>query len=293
MKLSKQIILFFAVLILFSCKHKKTKDIERNNIFSNPENLIDKTVQNVIDISKDTIIAFKYKNELILTTDGGVNWTTLENTFYLNEFTLTDKNILIGIHSWQGIHEADFCRLYFSKDLGKIWDTITFDTNKFFPIKITSNPKEQLCVQTANYKIYKLTGENLNKDWTLIKTLKEPEPKYDVEDYPYKIDDAVDIRNKLYKINGMADTLAILTLCRQVNDLINTKDIIYISGMGYEPNTDINYGYYAHYTKKNGLKEYKFEGRNCYLKMTQLGNVYIMSNDGLFIENNDSIKRLY
>ncbi|MDB5192497.1 MAG: hypothetical protein JWQ96_2060 [Segetibacter sp.] len=253
-----------------------------------------KTIQNVFDISNDTIIACKYGKGLILSNDGGKSWTELETNLLFDEVTLTDNGYLVGLDSWRGIHEPDYSRLYLSKDFGKTWKTFNLDTKTFFPLNIVSNPKEKLLVQTVDNKIYQLNGLNLTNDWTLVKNGTEQKNQYKEIELPYKIDDSNDHNIKLLlEKNKQVDTLAKLATCRQVNNVASFTDFVYISGAGYEKSFEETYAYFASYSKETGLKEYKIPGHFAYLKKTQHNNIYIMNDEGLFITNKDTLQRLY
>ena len=255
----------------------------------------DKTIQNVFDISKDTIIACKYGQGLILSTDAGLNWTELKTNLLFDEVTMTDSGYLVGLDSWQGIHEPDYSRLYLSKDFGKTWQTFNLDTKSFFPLNIVSKPKEKVLVQTVDYKLYQLNGLNLKTDWTFVQLAKPSGEKDSKSSLPFAIDDYDDHRIKLFQTNNKTiDTLAILNKCRQVNDIVSASDFVYIAGAGYINLSDQeNYAYYASYNKQNGLKEYVIPGHYAYLKKTQLDRIYIMNDEGLFLTNQDTLKRLY
>lgn len=254
-----------------------------------------KTIQNVFDISKDTIIACKYGQGLILSTDAGLNWTELKTDLLFDEVTISDSGYLIGLDSWQGIHEQDYSRLYLSKDFGKTWQIFKLDTKIFFPLHFISKPKEKVLVQTFDNKVYQLNGLNLKTDWTLIKSVKPTDKENNKSALPFAIDDYNDHRIKLFNArNTPIDTLAILDKCRQVNDMISTNKFVYIAGTGYKNSSDEEtYAYFASYNKQNGLKQYVIPGHYAYLKKTHLERVYIMNDVGLFIANQDTLKKLY
>ncbi len=279
-------LLTILLLAFCSCKqndHKKNAETT------------DKTIQNVFDISNDTIIACKYGQGLILSTDAGLNWTELKTNLMFDEVTMTDSGYLVGLDSWQGIHEPDYSRLYLSKDFGKTWQTFNLDTKSFFPLNIVSKPKDKVLVQTVDNKLYQLNGLNLKTNWTFVQLAKPSGEKDSKSSFPFAIDDYDDHRIKLFKTNNKTiDTLAILDKCRQVNDIVSTSEFVYIAGTGYLNLSDQeNYAYYASYNKQNGLKEYVIPGHYAYLKKTQLNKVYIMNDEGLFLTNQDTLKRLY
>ncbi|MGE5108364.1 MAG: hypothetical protein ACM3H8_12515 [Sphingobacteriales bacterium] len=256
---------------------------------------VNKTIENVFDISNDTIIACKYENGLILSKDAGQSWTELKTALLFDEVTLSDNGYLIGLDSWQGIHEPDYSRLYLSKDFGKTWQTFSLDCKTFFPLHIISMPKEKVLVETVDNKVYQLNGLNLKTDWAFIKSVKPTEAENIKSCLPFVIDDYDDHRIKLFHLSTKKiDTLAILDKCRQVNNIISAIKFVYISGAGYNKSSgDETYAYYSSYNKKNGLKQYIIPGHYAYLKKTQLGRVYIMNDKGLFITNQDTLKKLY
>ena len=51
--------------------------------------------------------------------------------------------------------------------------------------------------------------------------------------------------------------------------------------------------YYGQYIKISGYREFKIPGGYCYLKESNLGNVYVTSSEGLFKEENGRIRQLY
>jgi hypothetical protein len=279
---------FFTLLLLAFCSCKQNdqkKNVETTN----------KSIENVFDISNDTIIACKYGKGLILSTDAGKTWTELKTEIQFNEVTIIDNGFLVGLDSWRGIHEPDYSRLYLSKDFGQTWQIFNLDTKRFFPLNIVSNPREKLSVQTVDNKIYQLNGTDLINDWTFVKNATELQSLYTIIELPFKIDDSNNHEIKLLlETNKQSVTLAKLSTCRQVNNVASLTDFVYISGTGYdEKSLEEYYAYFASYSKSNGLKEYKIPGHYAYLKKTQLNNIYIMNDDGLFIANKDNLRRLY
>lgn len=276
-------------LLTFGCNQK---DNNRNTKVYGK--VTDKTIQNVFDISNDTIIACKHGQGLILSTDAGQSWKELKTNILLDEVTMTDSGYLVGLDSWQGIHEPDYSRLYLSKDFGKSWQTFELDTKTFFPLHIVSPPKTKMVVQTVDNKLYQLNGLNLKTDWAFVQSAKPTDEEKIKSSFPFAIDDNDDHRIKLLMTSKTIDTLAILANCRQVNDVINSSGFVYIAGAGYKNLSDKEYyAYYAAYNEKSGLKEYVIPGHYAYLKKTQLDRIYIMNDAGLFIADRDSLRKLY
>jgi hypothetical protein len=292
------VILFFAI----SCKKnsidkvdvKKTETvkskIDANTTLLKKENIENRYINNITDISKDSVIACRY-SVVMYSTNGAKTWKDIKTSFMFKDITFTDKKILVGIDSWIGIHEEDYSRLNISKDFGNSWETITFDTQKFFPIEIISNPNEQLCVLTSENKIYKLQGTDYKKDWVYVKTKPETELTRDIIDYPYGVHDGDDL--KLYKKNNKkADTLAYLDLCNEVREILQKDKVVHISGTGIDRKTGKEYGYYGQLIHDKILKQYKLPGWFTNIKKTKF-NVYIMCENGLYTERNGKIEQLY
>lgn len=275
-------------LLLFAFCSCKQNDPKKNIV------TLEKTIQNVFDISSDTIIASKYGKGLILSKDGGKTWTELKTEILFDEVTIIDNGYLVGLDSWRGIHEPDYSKIYLSKDFGQTWQSFDLDTKRFFPLNIVSTPRQKLLVQTVDNKIYQLNGTDLINDWTFVKNATEIQNQYKEIELPFKIDDSDNHKIKLFlETNKQSETLANLATCRQVNNVASSTDFVYISGAGYEKSFEETYAYFASYSKSNGLKEYKIPGHYAYLKKTQLNNIYIMNDDGLFITNKDTLRRLY
>lgn len=294
------VILFFAI----SCKEnsiskgdvKKTETVkgttDANTKLLKEENVENRYITNIVDISKDSVIACKYVSGLMYSVNGAKTWKDFKTSLMFKGVTFTDKKILVGIDSWVGIHEADYSRLHISKDFGNSWETITFDTENFFPIEIISSPKEQLCVLTSESKIYKLQGTDYKKDWVYVKTRPETEFTRDIIDYPYGVNSVGD-KLKLYKRNSKkADTLAYLDLCNEVREILQKDNVVHISGSGIDKKTGKEYGYYGQLIDDEILKQYRLPGWFTNIKKTKF-NVYIMCENGLYIVKNGKIKQLY
>jgi len=290
------VILFFAI----SCKKNSFNKVDtaKDSIVRStgdtntaPSNKENRYINNINDISKDSIIACKYFT-LMYSTNGGKNWKDIKTSLMFKDITFTDKKVLVGIDSWEGIHESDYSRIHISKDFGNSWETITFDTKKFFPIKIISNPKEQLCLLTDENKIYKLQGADYKKDWVYVKTIPETEYTRDVVDYPYGVNGVSDNLKLYKKSKNKTDTLAYLDLCSQVSEILQKDNVVHISGTGTDRKTGKEYGYYGQLIHDKTLKQYKLPGWFTNIKRTKF-NVYIMFEDGLFIVKDEKIKQLY
>ncbi|MEN2415428.1 hypothetical protein [Flavobacterium mesophilum] len=293
------VILFFAI----SCKKNAINELEvKKETFKSTTDIVktigdttaklskkeNRYVNNIIDISKDSVIACRYF-ELMYSINGAKTWKNIKTSLMFKDITFTDKKILVGIDSWIGIHESDYSRMHISKDFGNSWETITFDTRIFFPMEIISNPKEQLCIRTYENKVYKFQGTDYMKDWVYVKTIPETEYRRDVVNYPYGVSDNL----KLYKKNKTkTDTLAYLDLCSEVSEILQKDNIVHISGNGTDGKTGMQYGYYGQLIDDKILKQYKLPGWFANIKKTKF-NVYIMCEDGLYIVKDGKIKQLY
>ncbi|RZJ52877.1 MAG: hypothetical protein EOO44_10425 [Flavobacterium sp.] len=296
------VFLFFAI----GCKKTPVDKLEiKKDTFKSTTNIVktigdttakvskkeNRYVNNITDISKDSIIACRYF-ELMYSTNGAKTWKNIKTSLMFKDITFTDKKILVGIDSWVGIHESDYSRIHISKDFGNSWETITFDTRKFFPMEIISNPKEQLYVRTVENKVYKFQGTDYKKDWVYVKTIPETEYTRDIVDYPYGINDESD-NVKLYKKSkNKTDTLVYLDLCIEAREIVQKDKVVHISGTGIDKKTSKQYGYYGQLIGDKTLKQYKLPGWFTNIKKTKF-NVYIMCEDGLYILKDGKIKQLY
>lgn len=297
----KLILTFFVLTLLYSCAHNSN---EKKDVIITKEDKkeINKEISCIIEVSKDTIIACLYYDEgIIISINGGKTWNHLAKGYPIRDITLTNDGILVGI-----LPCVDGAVLFVSKDFGVSWEIIKYDDLKFCPTEIISKPKQQLIIKTLNrleqsfnnrvYKIYKLTGSNFKSDWTYIKTINE---KYvscenQISDYPYEIVGW----NKLVKREGKeVKQIMELYTFSQISNIIYQNDIVNIEGVDMK---EIIPGekwdckaYYGQYNKIWGYREFRIPGRCCNLRKSNLGNVYITSPEGLFIEEKGKIKQLY
>lgn len=287
----KNVINKIAVLFLLlhlGCKDKKNTPA----VIKKENNTEEKYITNITDISKDTVIACNYISGLMYSANSGKTWKHFKTSLMFKGITYTDKKILVGIDSWHGIHESSYAKIHVSKDFGNSWETITFDTDKFFPSKIISDPKEPLCILTDENKIYKFQGTDYKKDWVYVKTISEPEMTRDIIDYPYGVHEA-NFKLKLYKMKqNKTDTLVHLNLCYEVREVILKDNIVHVSGSGLDEKTNKEYGYYAQFINDKILKQYRLPGWFAEIKKTKF-NVYIMCENGLYKEENGKIQHLY
>ncbi|MFD1604037.1 hypothetical protein ACFSJW_08980 [Flavobacterium artemisiae] len=269
-----------------SLSHTDIKSLEKE------EQTAEKYITNITDISKDTVIACNYISGLMFSRNGGKIWKHFKTSLMFKDVTYTDKKNLVGIDSWQGIHEPSYAKMHISKDFGNSWETITFDTEIFFPVKIVSDPKEPLSILTDENKIYKLKGTNYKKDWVYVKTIPEPELTRDEIDYPYGAHERFE-NVKLYKMGPhKTDTLAHLNLCSEIREIAQKDSVVHIAGTGYDKKSGKEYGYYAQFINDKILRQYKFPGWFVNIHKTKF-NVYIVSENGLYKEKNGKIEQLY
>lgn len=295
MKKLQELLLLIVILGCSACNQVETNQENITSKSQPSKKEIDQSIDNVFEFSEDTIFACRTRFGLIYSLNKGESWTTIAEDMFFNEITITDNGYLVGLDYWQGIHEADRSRLYLSKDFGNTWQTITLNTEKFFPVSIVSLPHQKLQLLTVENKIYELNGNDYSKDWKFIKTANERINKYITIDHPIKIDDYHADNIKLYVEKGdNSDTLAKLSLCRKINSVMNFKDFIYIAGYGYvNYHDEVGYGYFATLDRNNKLKEHKIPGHGSYLKKTQLENMYLFNDEGLYVIQYDSLKKIY
>ena len=229
----KKILILFLLLNL-GCKDKENVTNTNTKPLKKKNSIEERYITNITDISKDSVIACNYISGLMYSTNSGKKWKDFKTSLMFKDITFTDKKILVGMDSWVGIHESDYSRIYISKNFGTSWETITFDTEKFFPLKIISNPKEQLCVITFENKIYKLQGTDYKKDWIYVKTISETEYTRDIIDYPYGVNGVSDNLKLYKKTKNKTDTLTYLNLCSEVREISQKDKVVHISGSGTE-----------------------------------------------------------
>ncbi|MBC8109480.1 MAG: hypothetical protein H7Y04_00310 [Verrucomicrobia bacterium] len=290
------VMLFMSSVLMIACDYLEPKQeeyIENKPIKKKKRNVgLDNGITDVFDISKDSVFACnRHRSKLFFSADKGKNWRTFN--IFLTDFTITDKNVWVAFNHWQGIHEADYCRISISHDAGKKWKVTTLDTEKIFPIKIVSKGFETLRVETANHKIYELIGNDLNKDWLFICDADAPKEVFEVQDFPYSVYDRYERNAKLIKsVDKRVDTLAKLTLCDDANSIIKGTNTVYIAGFGRKTDSDSTFGYYAEVKNDKFVQEHLIPGSYAYLKKTYLNRIYIYGDGGLFIKENNIIKKL-
>lgn len=283
----------FILLLLILCTSSCSSE-EKCNTFNKSKNPTYKEnyISNICEISEDSIFAFQGRRGLLFSKDSGKNWISLSDTLSFNEITITDENQLVGLVSWQGRHEPSGAWFYISNDFGQSWKKISLNTRTFFPLSILSKPNEQLTIRTTDNKVYKLIGNNLKKNLSYLRTVAAIEPQFKLEIGNYKIDDYDNRRIKLFQTNqNKIDTLSVLTKCQDAYDLCEIRGTVHISGLGYEINSDNYYAYYGQYSAGK-LTEYIIPGKFAYLRKTNSGKVYILTDAGLFIEKQRKIIQL-
>ena len=297
----KLILTFLTLTLLYSCVHNSN---EKENVIITKENKkeTNKEISSIIEVSNDTIIACLYYDRgVIISINGGKTWNHLAKEYPIRDITLTKDGLLVGI-----LPCTSGSILFVSKDFGVNWKIISYDDSKFCPIEIISKPKQQLIIKTQNkleqsfnnsiYKTYKLTGSNFKSDWTYIKTINE---KYvycenQPSDYPYEI---VDWNKLVKRENNKIEQIMRLYSFSQIKDILYRNNIVHFAGVGSTARSSEEkwngHTYYGQYNKISGYREFKIPGGGCYLRESNLGNVYITSPEGLFIEEKGKIRQLY
>jgi len=243
-------------------------------------------IQDLLPINGDTLIAAKWYGGLIITYDAGKNWQVLAPDMLFKKMTVDNKGVLWGIDSWRGIHEGDYSRLYKSTDKGRTWKETVFNTEKFFPLEITSKPNTPLRIITNDKKEYTLTGKNPLLDWKYVSTNLEWEDE--IREGNFKI-----LRRSkegaLLRLTSNWDT--IFTFKRlYAFDLHIRQDTVYVvGGVGGNANA-----YFAYLTIDKQLKEFPIEGMQAYgIREDKKGRIWMFSTEGIYLLNNDKLEKRY
>lgn len=147
---------------------KQRRIEEQDRIWELGKKMYPSSTYDLLPIAEDTLIAATQYNGLVLTTDAGKTWKEIESPGRINELSLDNKGQLWGLKSWRGIHEADFCFLYLSSDLGKSWTKFELDTRNVFPKTFYSQPKQPLRIVDYEGKVFQLKDVNPTLSWTPI-----------------------------------------------------------------------------------------------------------------------------
>ncbi|PSR56171.1 hypothetical protein AHMF7605_23030 [Adhaeribacter arboris] len=182
----------FTTLFLFSCNSKKKNDEDKINskiiVYGSKEwekRRIEESARirklakkkypsatyDLLPITKDTLIAATQYNGLVLTMDAGKTWNEVATPGLIIKMTIDVEGRIWGIHSWQGIHEADRSTLYLSNNKGRSWITYELDTKELFPADFYSQPNEPLKIIDYNNKIYKLVDTSSELKWTIVDSI--------------------------------------------------------------------------------------------------------------------------
>ena len=268
--------LIISCFCLLSCKEKS----ELNSNFA---------INDLLPIYGDTLIAVRNKSGLLITINGGKNWEVLNDKVYFKKIIIDSKKVLWGLDSWIGIHEPSYSTLYYSKDFGKNWKEVKFNTEVFFPINIVSKPFEKLRVITENWKKYELVGDDPNKDWLSIESGDQNDSN-NITTGPYKISFA----GYLIKENknvGSKDTLLKLNDISIPFQILLDKDTLFVAGGGYG-------GYKAYFSSislsDTILTTYQVLGIQILgIRKDNFDRLWLFGDGGIFLKKNDTILNMY
>jgi len=176
-----------------------------------------------------------------------------------------------------------------STDNGKNWEITEFETEKFFPIKIVSSPHETLQVLTNDNKIFKLTGNNLVKNWSFVTSiLNEENPNHSVAYKGYKIL----VNGSLLKWQSPIkwDTLLTLNRVSIPFDMLSKDDTIYIAAGG-----DGGYNaYFVSLTNDSIIKEFPMKGAQALgVRLDNKGRIWTFGDGGIFLKFSNSLSKVY
>ncbi|MEO6521023.1 MAG: hypothetical protein ABIN91_05055 [Mucilaginibacter sp.] len=287
------------VILLNSCQHgsnkrgyvpspDSTEQLPAKNI---------KTIIGVVDVSADTIVILK-GDAIEMTLNHGKTWTTISTSRYINQLTIDDKGVFWGLYSWLGIHESSKGWMVKSSDFGKHWQGYDFNIKSFFPYYIMSSTGQPLKVMASDYKIFKLTGPDLKKDWTYSEKVNSPEDFIQENIYhkyagEYRIDDSRVPGLKLLKVSkGRVDTLLHLSDVTSISSMMVIKDTLYIAGFVHSDKTKSE-PYFASVSNERKLLRYKLYGGLPQVSKGTDGRVWIYNNRGLFLKTDTGLLKFH
>ncbi len=250
----------------------------------------DRQIYNAYEISKDTIVLLRRSMGIEISTNGGKKWNWMGKDIEVNEFTVDNKGIWWSLDRWKGIHEASYCRVHKSADLGKTWQTYVMNTNVFFPYHIYSKPRQPLEVKTWDNKVYLLSGDDPTHHWRFIKQIPEANWLADISVNNYGISREND-DNKLYvkRKNGETDTLFHFTKAYNIYQMEKIGNVIYVAG----PDTTGFNDYFATITNERDVEEYTVPGGDLNIYISPLNHIFLMSGSGAFMFKNKKIIQIY
>lgn len=150
---------------------QKIKEKEAKEVFELQKKKYPSFTYEVVPVNGDTLIAATKFSGLIMTINAGQTWSKMPTPGLITHITIDNRRQLWGLHSWKGIHEADFCILYLSKDLGHSWKKYTVDPDKILAVNFYSLPTKSLKVLDFNNRIYNLRVDKSDLEWTLIDSI--------------------------------------------------------------------------------------------------------------------------
>ena len=242
----------------------------------------DHEIYGAFDVSADTTILLRRQLGIELSPDRGKTWIWLaKKIFRIDEFTIDDKGTWWGLERWKGIHEPSYCRIHFSEDAGKTWETVEFNTGILFPYHICSKPCHPLEISDFwTKKMYRPLSNKPLGHWQFLKQL----PNHDndivdlsVENYFVSSENYL---NKLYvkRKNGSIDTLVSFPKAYNIYDIQKYENVIYVAG----PSATGDNSYFAEIKNERLSREFTVSGVDLSLTRTRFDHLYLTSSDGAF-----------
>jgi len=245
---SKIVVVFICCLMCY-CRQpeNKTVPIATSKSDSHKPNQAGYPISGILDLSKDTIIVIKPVG-LFMTNDFGKHWKDISEGHFASGLTIDNNKTLWINSSSGGLHEPRVSVFYKSNDLGKHWEMVKWNAEKFWPLKIISNPYQPLKVLTDENKVYQLKGNDPQKDWKYLDSLRDDVINPQEHLSPYFIDSyqTGGYRNLCRIRNNRTDSLVRLDSLATVNNMVKVGSDLYIGGSRYgHGNQSVNSSYEA------------------------------------------------
>lgn len=257
-----------------------------NNVVKNS-----KAISQVYEISKDSIFAVRHYGGLIYSINGGENWNRSGDFYGIKDFVISEGGIWVGLGFWVGIHEPDYSKLFISKNSGKDWEIIEFDTKNFFPTKIISKPHKKLKIQTFSKEVFELVNDDFLNGWKKIDFVENNSKQSSMIKYNDRNNRNVFLYTK--DINDELDTIAKLKLFTEIDTLLSVNNFTYINGSGYKIGEDARFACFAILNEHKTLKEFKFPGSYSYMKRTDSGSIFLYNDEGIFQVEKDTLIQIF
>lgn len=248
------------LLIMFGCNSVQT--IEDSD-----------SVSDILFLDTKNIICSKRNGEIAFSNDGGDTWNTVSKCD-LDNLTIDDKGKIWGIKSWVGIHEPSYSRLYYSEDRGMTWTEHTFNVNKFFPLRIFSEPSQKLRVLTFSNQVFELNGTDVSADWSKITDVDTSNLNRLTGFYQER--KLQELKSK-FDISDLSDCL----------DILEINDTVYLAGGGVD-----GHAYFSVFYGNRHKYRFEMDGMQATgLKMDKNNRVWVLGDAGAFVWFENVLKK--